>query len=207
MRRVVIVTIVALVLALPAAAQNLLVNPGLDTADQLDGWICNEVNGTASWNAQDRLDSPTSGSMQHDVTSSSSNRAVWCAQCVAVTAGLDYVASGWFFWPDDPDVSQDGSARASVWFYPNDDCSGTAEIGPTESVSPTLDTWLPISTDVATAPAMVQSAIVFFLTWQNVADQPVRGRFDDLDFRVSSDLVFDDDFETGDTSRWSTVVP
>jgi hypothetical protein len=74
-------------------------------------------------------------------------------------------------------------------------------------VSPTLDTWLPISTDVATAPAMVQSAIVFFLTWQNVADQPVRGRFDDLDFRVSSDLVFDDDFETGDTSRWSSVVP
>jgi len=144
--------------------------------------------------------------MQHDVTSNASNGAVWCAQCVPVLGGLKYVASGWYFWPDDPDVSQVGTARASFWFYPNADCTGTGESGPTETVTPTLDTWSFIITDVTTAPATAQSAIVFYVTWQNDADQPVRGRFDDLDFR-NADLLFNDDFETGDLSRWSEVSP
>lgn len=206
MRRVVIVTIVALVLASPAAAQNLLVNPGLDTADQLDGWTCSVVHGDASWNSQDRSQSPTSGSMQQDVTSNANNRDVSCEQCVPILGGLDYIASGWLFWPDDPDVSQLGTARASFWFYSNADCTGTFEAGPTETVTPTLDTWTFISTDITTAPATAQSAFVLYVTWQNFADQPVRGRFDDLEFRDAGP-VFSDDFETGDLSRWSDVSP
>jgi len=206
MPRVVIVTIAALVLASPAAAQNILVNPGLDTADQLDGWTCNVIQGDASWNSQDRSQSPTSGSMQQDVTSNANNRDVSCEQCVPVLSGLDYIASGWFFWPDDPDVWQLGTARALFWFYSNADCSGTFEAGSAETVTPTLDTWTFMSTDVVTAPAMAQSAIVLYVTWQDFADQPVRGRFDDLDFRRAF-LLFSDDFETGDLSRWSEVSP
>jgi hypothetical protein len=139
--------------------------------------------------------------MQHDMAATVSNRSMWCAQCVVVQEGSSYVASAWAYWPDDPDVSQLGTTRASIWFYPNIDCSGTAMIGPTETVNVPLDTWTLVSTDITLAPPTSQSAIVFFLTWQNAADEAVRARLDDLEFG-SAGLIFADGFESGDTTAW-----
>lgn len=207
MGRITIIAAAAILLAMPAIAQNLLVNPGFSLADQLTGWTCTTTNGLASWSALDRLNTPDSGSMQHDTASPSNNAYMWCAQCVLVGEGQEHIASGWYYWPDDPDVSQQGSTRASFWFLENLDCTGTSVPGPTETSNPVLDTWTHFQTDAVAVPTGFQSAIVYFGTWQNLADEPVRVRLDDLDFRVNPDFIFADGFESGGTGAWSTTSP
>ena len=200
-----VVVAVIICFASPAVAQNLLVNPGFSSIDQLTGWPCAAANGQASWSAHDRLNAPDSGSLQHDMAASSNNAYMWCSQCVLVDAGKDYVASGWYYWPDDPDVSQLGSTRVSFWFYENADCTGTQLAGPTETQNPVLDTWAHIQTDVVAAPTGFQSTLVFLTTWQNLDDEPVRVRLDDFDFRTTA--IFVDGFESGGTGAWTSTFP
>ena len=165
-----------------AGAQNLLVNPGFDQASQLTGWSCTSTYGTATWSSDDRSGAPGSGSVQHDMDNSTNNRSMWCAQCVPVNGGWEYVASG--------------------WYYEDVGCTGTNFIGPNEIVSPVPDTWTAVSTDVSAAPVGYQSAIVYFISWQNLAGEPIRVRLDDLDFSAHG-LIFDDGFESGDTTAWN----
>ena len=49
------------------------------------------------------------------------------------------------------------------------------------------------------------SAKVFVFTWQDLANEPVRARLDDLEF--STTTLFRDGFETGDLTEWSGSVP
>ncbi len=195
----------SLVIAGPAMAQNLLVNPGFDATDQLSGWTCTTTNGVATWSPDDRLDSPTSGSIQHDVTATADNRHVRCSQCVPVNEQFGYLASTWFFWPDDSDVSQQGSTRISIVFYTDASCTVNAGGGDIEIKSPILETWLHLETEEVVAPIGAVAANIHVFTWQNNAHQPVRARLDDLDFRTTT--VFRDGFESGDTSAWSSSVP
>jgi len=195
----------SLVTAGPAMAQNLLVNPGFDVPDQLTGWICTTSHGVATWSPDDRLGSPISGSMQNDVTATEDNRNVRCSQCVPVNEQFGYIASTWFFWPDDPDVSQQGSTRISFAFYSDANCTVFAGDGDVESKSPILDTWLHLESEEVVAPIGAVAAKVFVFTWQNNANQPVRARLDDLDF--STTTIFRDGFESGDTTAWSNTVP
>ena len=124
------------VIAGPAMAQNLLVNPGFDATDQLSGWTCTTTNGVATWSPDDRLDSPTSGSIQHDVTATADNRHVRCSQCVPVNEQFGYLASTWFFWPDDSDVSQQGSTRISIVFYTNARSARSTRVAATSRSNP-----------------------------------------------------------------------
>ena len=187
-------------------AQNLLVNPGFDEPDQLTGWTCNETFGVASWSSHDSLGLPGSGSMQHHVAAMDPNKTVACWQCVPVTELWTYVMSGWYFWPDDPDVSQMGSSRRSFTFYSDTDCTASLSVSTTSlSFPPPLDTWRHQATDEIIAPAGSLSARIDVLTWQDFANEPVRARLDDLDF--STTTLFRDGFETGDLSEWSASVP
>ncbi|MGB5160801.1 MAG: hypothetical protein WBP10_13035 [Thermoanaerobaculia bacterium] len=195
----------SLVMAGPAMTQNLLVNPGFDVSDQLAGWTCTTNNGVTTWSPDDRLVSPTSGSMQNDVTATDDNRNVRCSQCVPVNEQFGYIASTWFFWPDDADVSQQGSTRISFVFYSDADCTVIAGDGDVEIKAPILETWLHLESEEAVAPIGAVAARVFVFTWQNNANQPVRARLDDLDF--STTTRFRDGFESGDTSAWSSSVP
>ncbi len=120
-------------------------------------------------------------------------------------SGDGYIASAWYYWPDDPDVSQQGTTRFSFWFYESAGCMGTSMAGPTETLDPVLDTWTHVQTEFTAAPTGFQSALVFIGTWQNVADEPVRARLDDLDF--STTTLFRDDFESGGTGAWTTTFP
>jgi len=172
MVRSTIIVAVAILITVPALAQNLLVNPGFDVADQLNGWTCTTSYGVASWSSEDRLGSSESGSLVHDVTAALNNKTVWCVQCVPVNELWSYVASGWYYWPDDPDVSQTGSSRWTVYYY--------SDIG-------------------------AMSALVYFITWQNTANEPVRARIDDLEF--STTTLFRDDFESGGVDGWSFSTP
>ena len=201
MVRVAVVIAIAIFSALPLAAQNLLVNPGFDNVDQLDGWSCSTANGNATWSPEDRSGSATSGSMQHDVTAASDNRYLWCNQCVPVDEFETYVASMWVYWPDDPDVTQGGSPRIEVDFHANTTCDSFLHLGDIQTMGyPLYDTWNFLSTNPATAPAGAQSALLFLLTWQDLADEPVRARIDDVDFH--STTIFSDGFESGDTIAW-----
>ncbi len=192
--------------AAPATAQNFLVNPGFDAADQLDGWTCSTFDGVATWNAEDRNGSPDSGSMQHDVDGAANNAKVRCEQCVPVTELKSYIISAWHYWPDDPDVAQIGTTRLSISYYSDAGCSSILEVGPTKTGNHVaLDTWYYLESDEWTAPQGAQSAMVYVFTWQNFSGQPVRSRLDDLSFAFAA--FFLDGFESGDLSGWSSSVP
>ena len=206
MVRSTIIVAIAVLITMPALAQNLLVNPGFDEPDQLNGWICTTSHGVPSWSPEDRTGSPSSGSLLHDVTAAFNNKTVWCVQCVPVDALRGYVASGWYYWPDDPDVSQLGTSRWSVWYYSDIDCTGNSTGGADSTGDhPMLDTWYYLETDESVAPTGTMSAYVFFITWQNTANEPVRARMDDLDFSIAP--IFRDGFESGGVDGWSSSVP
>jgi hypothetical protein len=125
---------------------------------------------------------------------------------VPVSELWTYVMSGWYLWPDDPDVTQIGTSRWSFVFYSGIDCteplgSSTTKVG----FHPALDTWYHLVTDEVTAPAGSMSATVYLFTWQDLANEPVRARLDDLDFSVVP--LFRDGFETGNLTAWSSSVP
>ena len=75
---------IAVIVTAPVSAQNLLDNPGFDVPDQLTGWTCTTTSGVASWSTEDRMGSPTSGSMQHDVSADVDDQWLRCSQCVPV---------------------------------------------------------------------------------------------------------------------------
>jgi hypothetical protein len=195
----------------PVFAQNLLVNPGFDDPDQLTGWTCESNYGQASWSPIDSLGLAGSGSMQHDVAAALfNNETVVCRQCVPVSELWTYVMSGWHFWPDDPNVAQNGSVRWSMVFYSDTDCAPSSILGfPPATIGSrpplALDTWHHLVSDEIMAPAGSLSARIGVVTWQNIADEPVRARLDDLDF--STTTVFRDGFETGNLTEWSASVP
>ena len=193
-------------------AQNLLVNPGFDNADLLTGWTCDSNYGQASWSPIDSLGLAGSGSMQHDVAAALfNNETVVCRQCVPVSELWTYVMSGWHFWPDDdPDVAHSGSVRWSLGFFSDTDCTPSSSVGfvpATIGSRPplALNTWHHLVSDEFMAPAGSLSARIGVITWQNIADEPVRARLDDLDF--STTTLFRDGFETGNLTEWSASVP
>jgi len=203
MVRVIEITFVTCLIALPVAAQNLLVNPGFDNVDQLNGWTCSTANGIASWSPEDRAGSATSGSMQHDVTATSNNRYLWCSQCVPVDEFEAYIASMWVFWPNDPDVTQDGSPRIEIDYHASATCDSFLQLGDIQVGFPFYDTWNFLSTNPTTAPSGAQSALLFVITWQDLADDAVRARIDDVDFHSTNSIIFRDGFESGNTIAWA----
>lgn len=196
-------------LAAQSTAQNMLVNPGFDDASQLAGWTCYQTDGTATWITDDRRGSATSGSVQHEIAAASNNRTVSCDQCLPVTEGETYIASLWLYWPDDPDVTQDGSTRLAVLWYSDIDCLSQIDSMPIAIAhfpgSP-LDTWSQLRTVAEAAPVGTVSARIIFLTWQDLADEPVRARIDDVWFAPYR-YIFLDGFESGGTGNWSMAIP
>ena len=207
MARLTITVSIVLIFTSPVFAQNLLVNPGFDIPDLLTGWTCSTTHGQAAWIANDRLGEPTSGSMEHFVIGGSNNLIVTCSQCVPVEALHAYTLSTWYYWPDDPDVTQEGTTRLSLIFYFNSDCiSSTGVSSVTTGQHPSLETWYQLFTDEIPAPAGTTSALVTATTWQNFGDHWVRARLDDLDFS-SPTVLFRDGFESGETGAWTTTLP
>jgi hypothetical protein len=203
--RTFIVIVASSILTLPAAAQNLLVNPGFDGPDQIIGWTCETVYGTAVWSPIDRSGAPDSGSMEHEVNASTDSQKVRCWQCLEVDELKPYLGELWYFWPDDPDVSQLGTTRMSFGFYFNADCTDSTGVYDVAVGNPLLDSWKVLRTDELTAPAGTQSASFYLFTWQNFGDQPVRARLDDIEF--STTLIFGDGFESADLGEWSASSP
>lgn len=206
MTRLTIVVSIVLIFASPLFAQNLLVNPGFDNPDLLTGWTCSTIHGQANWIPDDRMGEPTSGSMEHFVTAGSNNLTVSCLQCVPVEELNAHTFSTWYYWPDDPDVIQDGSSRLSLIYYSNPDCTSSTGVATVKvGHHPSLDTWYQLISAEITAPAGTTSALVTVATWQDLGGDWVRARLDDLDF--STTTLFRDDFESGGTGAWTSTFP
>ena len=206
MARSTVIVAIAVLIVSSTSAQNLLTNPGFDVADQLIGWSCSSTDGLATWISDDRLGAPTSGAMQHFVNAPLLNGQVACIQCLPVDEFYAYEASAWHYWPDDPDVTQEGTARMSIIFYSAVDCTGSLGVATVKvGYHVALDTWYQFATDEITAPAGATSARFTVTTWQDVADHWVRTRIDDLDF--STTTLFRDGFESGWVDAWSDSVP
>ena len=206
MARVAIAISIVLVITSPAVAQNLLVNPGFDDPDQLDGWTCTTNDGgIAVWSPEDHQGSTGSGSMEHEVSAAIDDRWVRCWQCVPVRQYWPYVGSAWYYWPNDPDVSKDGKTVVTMSFFSDANCTVSLSSGGGHNAFPVLDTWVQTVTSEFVAPAGANSAAFYVFTWQYTANQPVRARLDDLDF--SARVLFWDDFESGGTGAWSATNP
>ncbi len=203
MVRVAVITAVVVLIALPLTAQNLLVNPGFDEADQLDDWTCTTTYGVTSWSTEDHLESTASGSMQIDLSETSINRLVTCSQCVPVTELNSYAASAWLNWPDDADVTQDGSSRLSFGFFSDAGCTTAVEWCPIAFAhypGNQLGAWILLPTLESVAPVGAVAARIVITTWQDLANEPVRAHIDDVDFRTTT--IFRDGFESGTTNAW-----
>lgn len=205
MARLAVAFSIALVITTPVVAQNLLVNPGFDDPDQLNGWICVTDDGIAVWSTEDHEGSPGSGSMEHEVSAASDDKWVRCSQCVPARQYWPYVGSAWYYWPDDPDVSQNGKTVITISFFSDVDCTDSLSGGGGSNAFPVLDTWVQKTTPEFVAPAGAMSAGFYVFTWQYTAGQPVRARLDDLVF--SPMVLFWDDFESGGTGAWYATIP
>jgi len=203
MVRVATLTAVACLIVFPITAQNLLVNPGFDFADQIAGWTCVGNDGMVTWSPLDRMGSGASGSLQVDIAGTETNASLTCNQCVPVNEFNSYAASTWINWPDDIDVTQDGTSRIRIGFYSDAGCTTSIEWGPISFAyypGQPLGTWIHFSTAESIAPAGSVAARLFITTWQDLANEPVRVRIDDFDFRTTT--IFHDGFESGGTTAW-----
>ncbi|MDH3403864.1 MAG: DUF11 domain-containing protein [Acidobacteriota bacterium] len=125
-------------------------------------------------------------------------------QCVNVAGGSVYDFSG-FALLDTPGVSID--VIRACGFFPDPDCAGTTL--PAQAFVDTIATdgvWVPFAGGVV-VPAAAASTLCQ-ATLRNAAGVPYEAFLDDLSLDLlQSPLIFEDGFESGDTSAWSNTVP
>ncbi|MCG8456582.1 MAG: beta-propeller fold lactonase family protein [Holophagales bacterium] len=181
-------------------ALNRLVNPELD--EDLSGWLLVQTApGEILWDGVDVHDLPVSGAA---ALQTSSGEIIAITQCVAFTGETPYQLVGQVSITSS--VEEDPTAFAVLDFFSSPDCSGT----PLRSlVTPSIrgDTaglWPPVAVD-GLSPSPTSSALVTFAI-QGQVSNIFSGFYDHLFFGNSA-TVFADDFESGNTSAWSSATP
>lgn len=196
-----LVLLVAAVVAATSPAEAQLVNGEFDT--DTSSWTVG-TNATLMWSSDDSDGDPGSGSADITNVSSSSADAIAVRQCGGtVTPGETYRLAGDILVPSGQ--TETGEARFLVQFYSLEQCTGT-NLG--AFVSPgiphtTTDVWTEETFRVV-APANAASIRVGLsvLKWEDVGT--LAAMFDGL---VLAEEIFVDDFETGDTTMWSSTTP
>lgn len=145
----------SLLLALPAASQNLVTNGTFDT--NVSGWGTFDPNIVASWSALDAAGSSQSGSL---LLSNNAPNGLNSGgyQCIAnVTPGQRLDAGGQIRIPSGGAV---GQTFLIVFFLTNPNCSGSV-VGPTNIVGASVfDAWTPVQLPNVVVPAGAGSAQV-----------------------------------------------
>jgi hypothetical protein len=147
-------SIVSISLAAPAAAQNLLQNPGFDT--DLGGWTLVPGSGSIAWNALDADGKASSGSARLVTPSAEGSTTNSIHQCVAVAGGAGYVFSAKVFRSQGALVTVFGSV---VWHAGAGCSSFLEEDTPLSLFAPGPGGWQTESATVD-APAGAGSAVV-----------------------------------------------
>jgi hypothetical protein len=184
--RVLPILAAACALALPAAAQNLLVNGGFDST--ISGWA--RAGGEVSaWSALDANGAAGSGSASVTNTFSVANVSTGIGQCVPATPGQSYRLAGSVRVPSGQ--ARTGGAMIYLDFSSDASCavghfltdgrlilSGGTGQG-------RFDTWLPVS-GTATAPAGARAAFIACDAMKAEAGGSFQTLFDGLSFSVAS---------------------
>ncbi len=138
------------------------------------------------------------------VTNLSASNDFSLAQCVTATAGFTYRVEGRLRL----DTAALLTATKLCEYFPTTDCTGTplALDAATTFVLDTAGSW-DLMEIVTTAPAGAGSALCSF-DLRTVSGASFNAYLDELSLVIESgDLIFEDGFESGDTSAWSAACP
>jgi len=174
MRALVFCAVVAV--ALPASAQNLVVNG--DFARDVSFWRVEEVGAAfLTWDARDASGSPASGSGRVSNQHPRSGQGSGVAQCVSgVVGGAAYDFGGKVFIP--AGQSRSGSAQIGLRWYAQPGCAGNAISQPRAETSQ-LGTFVTLAR-TEQAPANAVSAEFLAFTSKPDAGGELAALFDDL---------------------------
>ncbi len=161
-RIAVVATLLMLLVASDARAQNLLPNSTFSSLFMLSGW---PTQLGSSWSSIDSEEVPNSGSVRVSNATNSTNRGI-DSDCLPTEEGHDYLVAASALWLD-AESSANGKVQLRVEFYPNAICefdgsfSGGSGLVPIPS-----DSWQHVETVIA-APAGYFSAEVNLWTWKD----------------------------------------
>ena len=178
-----------------ANAQNLLMNPELDT--EISPWM--GVLGTADWNSFDYLGAGDSGSI---LVITASVVGDTYSECISILPEENYGLSG-YFWISSP---QTGGIMIRAHWYDDQTC--TNHIGTSGSTNQifAFDDWF-FKQTIVPSPSDALSAI-FDIRVFSTTGSPISVYGDHFAFEGEpGPRIFADDFESGNVLHWSSVVP
>lgn len=184
------------------ARENALANGSLDCG--LEDWILVEAGGSAIEHdgRVDVDDAVISGAARF--VNLAGNVELAMGQCVATSAGSVHLFGGFArLEPGSPEVE----LLRACEFFDGEECSGSAL--PVQAFFQTLGSpgaWVGFESEIVSPPAA--SSALCQATLRSVAAAPFEAHLDSLYLRaLVSTLIFQDGFESGDTSAWSATVP
>jgi hypothetical protein len=166
----------------------------------LSGWN-NAYGHPAVWDGLDANDSSSSGSVY--LTNPYSNSLLrTLRQCIPVAPNTLYVFSAQVYLPSGQMDVGGGALRPE--FYDNANCSGSGSAQYSDTVG-VEDTWETASLEF-TSPANAV-AVGFWLAVESGDNPPLSVHFDEVSMVLGDTLIFEDGFESGNTSAWTSTVP
>lgn len=193
-----------LLLCAPLTAQNVVVNGTFDS--DFTGWTdLSGTNSAAAWSSFDADDSGSSGSADLTNLLMNGGSSAILSQCFDVNPG-DLLTFGLqVFQPSGQ--GGEGQAGFRSRFFPESGCMGSFLTGPSEYVaSNVFDQWVP-TTESAVVPGGFVSVKLYLAVIGSPGGTEFGAFFDNVDMTVTTGLIFADDFESEDTSEWSTTAP
>lgn len=181
---------------------NLLVNPNFDIS--LDGWTISSPQPAAIRHAIDDAEEASSSGSAEAVVVNGAGQLFALGQCVPVTGPTSYragarlrVSSGLPAAPMDFAVAD---------FFASTNCSGGVLVRRTSTavLGDTAGAWVSGLGGSLASPANARSAFVSFVFDASSAVS-FTGNLDHLLFFREG--IFEDGFETGNTSQWDVVIP
>jgi len=201
MKQIVSIIILGIFLAMPAAAQNILQNPGFDS--DVSGWV-NPYGFTVVWDSRDANDSPGSGSAFATNTVGNGGSSGMLSQCFPVSPDKMINFSGKIYQPSGQTGSGNGHIR--LRYYTDTACSSYLGEGSSSMNQNSFDTWFEVSGNDS-SPSSAQSVEMFLAIISDVLGEDFSVYFDDVVLTIETDAVFTDGFEDGTTSGWSSTEP
>ncbi len=178
---------------------NLLDNPNFD--NDTDHWIA-ESDAQIFWEPDWDYDGdPNSGSMLVIQVDGDADAAMSLADCLPVEGNKEYMLGGGFF----VDGSQTGTPHVmvSATLYDGTNCTGSYLTSPSTNNVALVDQWFMKSTTQVIHPAAVSTMLRISVF--NSTTDAFEALADSMFLKRTQ--IFEDGFESSDTSFWSATVP
>lgn len=188
--------LLAVLLPVGAAAQNLVVNPNFDV--DLSGWTA--AGGV--WSPLDLAGSPSSGSATWNNTNASTSGSLYVTQCIEISGVFEgFYFGSWVFIPSGQTGT--GIADLSLAFYSDTACSDYID-GFGGSAMAELDVWRHVNLE-GWVPTGAGSARIGALN-QKYGVGEFQVHHDSVIFVRHTLMIFGDGFESADVSDWDSSI-